>query len=142
MCSLFNKYRTINGSFSPTLSWQRCDLGMNSCDLLQSPCVDYESRVRCVYFLTSSGGLGSDRPGVHPNESADTMCHLRSLALQVRPGWPMPGLRHRCYVADRPAQGRPLPTEAQVPPQFRPAERQVSPRLRCSRKNKNQFRAI
>src|SRR5215471_15741463 len=129
MCSLFNKYRTINGSFSPTLSWQRCDPGTNSCDFPQSLHADYESRVKWVYFQASRGGLGSDRPGVSPNESADTMSRLRSLALQVRPGWPMPGLRHRRYVADRPAQGRALPTEAQVPPQFGPAERQVSPRL-------------
>jgi hypothetical protein len=54
------------------------------------------------------------------------MSRLRSLALEVRPGWPMPGLRHRRYVADRLAEARTLPTEAEVPPQFRPAERQAS----------------
>ena len=54
------------------------------------------------------------------------MSHLRSVALEVRLGWPMPGLCHRRFVADRLAEARVLPTEAEVPPQFRPAERQAS----------------
>ena len=54
------------------------------------------------------------------------MSRLRSLALQVRPGWSMPGLRHCRYVADRPAQARAIRTGAKVPPQLRPAERQAS----------------
>jgi hypothetical protein len=38
----------------------------------------------------------------------------------------MPGLCRRRYLADGPAEARALPTEAQVPPQFRSAERQAS----------------
>ena len=54
------------------------------------------------------------------------MSRLRSLALQVRPGWPMPGLRRRRHVKDRSGEARAIPTGAEVPPQFRPAERQAS----------------
>ena len=111
---------------SPTLARRRSAPGMSSCDFPQSPGADYESRVEWVYFQASRGRSASSRPGVRPNESADKMSHLRSLALQIQPGWPMPSLRHRRYVADRPVAAHTLPTEAEDPPQIRRAQRHAS----------------
>jgi hypothetical protein len=38
----------------------------------------------------------------------------------------MSGVRHRCYIKDRPGKARAIPPRKEVPPQFRPGEPQAS----------------
>jgi hypothetical protein len=54
------------------------------------------------------------------------MSHLRSLALQDSPGRPMPGLRYRRHLKNFPGQARAVPAEAEVRPEFGPAEQHVA----------------